>query len=155
MVKGATKQAATALTADEVQQLEFVDDDKAYYVTLQIGANVRWREHGGGKWRRDTTFSSDDAAEKQFIHDAQLHQRVGPYSGRIVNGLIAGHNRWKELNTARKNGGEVQRQLVVLATEETDVEPVDSGARFFKFEKMIRDVAREVASAVVAEMMKK
>lgn len=108
----------TVVQADEAERLDYVDDKKNYYVTLQMGGKRSWRAWAG-KHRQAKPLPTGGT---EWVHDPVLHQSIGPFPGRIVNGLIGEHNEWVKDFTRRKEGswsGHLDRQLLVLDTEET------------------------------------
>lgn len=106
------------LAANEVTRLEFVDDNKNYYVTLQMGSKRSWRNWEGQPRKIEPSNSGGFAR----VHNPVVFEHIGPFSGRITNGLISHHNEWlKDYNHREKNkwSGHLDRQLLVLETEET------------------------------------
>lgn len=155
MAKQGTMKNTAALLCAEARELEYVEEDSTYYVTIQLGAATRWRQYAGGTWRQDDNIRLDRPGDKAYRHEPAIYERIGPFSGQMVNGLIGQHNRWREKNAGREPGGEVQRQILVLATEETTDEAVDGANKAMKFERMIRNIVRETVVAVMSELTKK
>jgi hypothetical protein len=149
-----TKTLSRPITVGKVPELTYVDDDKSYYLTLQIGHGTRWRKYGGGQWKQDPNLSQD-AKEKVMVHHPAIHERCGPFSGPCVNGLIALHNKWRLRNREKATGGEIQRQLLVLATEETVDQPIDAAAGGMRMAAMIRAIVKETVTAVMEEVIGK
>lgn len=154
MAKTMTKAADSVLAAD-VRELEYVDDEKAYYVTMQIGQSCRWRQFAGGRWVVDTENRSSNPNEKSYKHVPAIYERAGPFVGLTVNGLISEHNKWRKLNSSHNKGGEIQHQLLVLATEETTDPPADVSHSEPAMGRLIRSIVKETVCAVMDEMTKK
>lgn len=148
MAKTKEPEKAEMQFVSDVRTLDYVEDEATYYVTLQLGASNRWRGYGGGSWVEDRNYVGDSPQDRRFIHTPAIHERCGPFSGRVVNGLISTHNSWKEKNSARvRGGGEIQFQLLVLSLEATNDAAVDQGNRGSKFEDMIRTIVKETIEA--------
>lgn len=128
MAKAKESEETVALKAEDVQILDYVDDEKFYYIDLQFGADASWRTWSG-KPRRvqnrpDGNFDN--------IHDPKVVRNIGPFSGDIVNGHISGHNDWLKRHRARREkdfAGQLDRQILVLRTEETQDIPKESRAQ--------------------------
>lgn len=113
-----SKEPIPPLAANEVSRLDYVDDSKNYYVTIQMGSQRSWREWDGQPRAVQPTGNGGFAR----VHDPLVHRDIGPFSGRTVNGLISHHNEWlKDYNHREKSkwSGHLDRQLLVLATDET------------------------------------
>lgn len=151
----ATVKTADPIIAADVRELEYVDDDKSYYVTLQLGESCQWRKFAGGRWVVDTENRSSDSNKKFYRHVPAIYERAGPFVGLTVNGLISKHNQWRKLNASHNKGGEIQRQLLVLATEETTDPAADPSHSEPAMGRMIRSIVRETVCAVMDEMTKK
>uniref|UniRef100_A0A6M3LA60 Uncharacterized protein n=1 Tax=viral metagenome TaxID=1070528 RepID=A0A6M3LA60_9ZZZZ len=155
MAKATAVKTADQLLAADVHELEYVDDDKSYYVTLQLGQACRWRKFTGGQWLVDTDNRSSDPNKKSYRHVPAIYERAGPFVGLTVNGLISKHNQWRKLNSSHNKGGEIQHQLLVLATEETTDLHADASHGEPAMGRLIRSIVKETVTAVMDEMTKK
>jgi len=151
------KQASipTPIAADDAERLDYVEDGKNYYVTLQMGGNASWDKYTGKKRFRQALPNGMSVVPD---YEPTLHHRVGPYSGSIVNGLISTHNEWvadynrKQGRNGEKWAGHVDRQFLVLATEETNDLP-ESARRSTNslnaFQSMIEGIVQKQVSDVL------
>jgi len=107
----------------------WLDDKKAYTFTLQLGAKMQWRQYKGGMWRRDPNFQASltNEGDKGYLHFAAVHVNVGPFTGKLINGLISGMAKWLVANREKKPGaGQIDRQLLVLDVVESNERPIDA-----------------------------
>lgn len=144
---------AEQVVAAKAKKQVFVDDDKYYRFTIQLGQACRWRDKGPGQWRHDR--QSDVLGEVEtthYKHHAAIHVDSGPLDGRNMNGLIQASNDWIDANKrSERPAGEIQRQLLVYDVVECKP-PALSGARGTMLAEMCRAIASETVKAVVSEM---
>jgi hypothetical protein len=113
---------STPLSAEDISVLEYVDPQNFYFVDLQFGAKASWRTWQG----RPRTVAPDGKGGFTHTHDPKVEHKCGPFSGKIVNGLISTHNDWLAKHRRRRDSdysGQLDRQIVVLKTEQTDSIP--------------------------------
>lgn len=115
----------TVAQAKQAGIVKAVNPVKTYYATLQLGANRRWRQFGGGKWERDPSKDSPEGTSKGMRHRAAVHE-IGPFSGKIINGLIELHNQWVAANELKEiPAGTIGRQVLISDIKETADAPLD------------------------------
>jgi len=119
---GKISKTVSALKAQDVKPLEPVDNKGNYYVSLQFGALRSWREYSGQS--RKEVRKLDGTIDA--VHRPKVYERIGPFDGRTVNGLISSHNGWVKDYLEKRDGksaGFVDRQKLVLDVEVTDETP--------------------------------
>jgi hypothetical protein len=110
------------LKAEDVKALEFVDESKNYRVDLQFGARASWRDWQG----RPRAVIPRGNGQLEVVHNPKVEERLGPFSGDIVNGLISEHNEWVKSFRRHKESdyrGQLDRQILVLNVRETNEIP--------------------------------
>ena len=123
-----TKKLSTdQLSLDKAKSspLEYADEDKNYRAVIQLGNSTRWKEFGGGKWKKDESKATHDKNGKGIAHYdfvPAIHE-TGPISGSTLNGLISHHNMWLEDNAKMRPEGQMARQLLVVDFHETEEVP--------------------------------
>jgi hypothetical protein len=101
-----------------------VQDDRYYKVTMQFGASRTWRREYRGQKR--TPVATSQPGEVELRHNPRLFIDQGPFSGKIVNGLIQEHAEWLEKFRHKQPDGELDHQLLVLGVNPTTDMPVNT-----------------------------
>lgn len=128
MAKAKESEETVALAVEDIKPLEYVDPEKFYYIDLQFGQEASWRTWSG-KPRR---IQNRPDGGFNHVHDPKVERNLGPFCGDIVNGHISGHNDWIKAHRARREKdfrGQLDRQIIVLRTQETDNIPKESRAQ--------------------------
>ncbi len=115
------------LSVDEAKAnpRELAAEEKNYRAVIQLGNATRWKNFGGGTWKKDESRTKRDKHDKEVAHFdfvPAIHE-TGPISGRTLNGLISHHNSWIEANATQRPEGQMARQLLVVDFHETDEVP--------------------------------
>lgn len=143
------------IASDDAERLDYVADGKNYFVTLQMGGNASWGKYTGKKRFRQHLPNGMTATP---AYEPVVHHRIGPYTGHIVNGLISSHNEWvadynrKQGRDGEKWKGQVDRQLLVLETEETNELPAETRratSSLNAFQSMIEGIVKQQVSDVL------
>tara|TARA_R110000824_G_scaffold172833_3_gene350807 strand:+ start:6162 stop:6620 length:459 start_codon:yes stop_codon:yes gene_type:complete len=125
MAKAKESEETVALAVEDIKPLEYVDPEKFYYIDLQLGQSASWRTWSGKS--RKVLNRPDGSFD--HVHDPKVVRGIGPFCGDIVNGHISGHNDWLKRHRARREKdyrGQLDRQIIVLKTEETNNIPKES-----------------------------
>lgn len=145
-----------AIPLIKATELSFVEEDGRHYsLTLQLGSKIRWREFGGGDWKRDPALDQPmtNPPKIGYRQHPQCHE-VRHVPARTLNGLISSHNEWLIQNRDKVlPQGDVRRMILVSNIKEDDA-PVMVGAFPAHLEKLIVQAASTAAAAAVEAMTK-
>jgi hypothetical protein len=107
----------TEIDPDSAEPIAFVDNELFYKVTMQLGAQCSWREYHGTRNREVVAGANGDL---HHTHKWKIHAQAGPFTGRIVNGLISHQNEWLKKYRKREGWqGHIDRALLILDIQET------------------------------------
>lgn len=126
-----------ALKGEQVKEQQFVDQSGYYYLTLQFGSQAFWRGMKGQDRIERRTTGPDGVDIKVYDHNPKIYERVGPFDGSNVNGLIQNHNDWIKLHRQKGDSswrGHADRQLLVLGIEPTTDLPDEMKGKTFDME---------------------
>lgn len=149
--KSETETLSVALSVEDITELEYVDQQKFYFVDLQFGSKASWRD-----WQGQPRIVAPLAGGGfSHTHNPKVEHGLGPFPGKIVNGLISSHNDWLKKHRRRKDNdyaGQVDRQMIVLKTEETEKLPAslaaDGVVPISMIERLVESAVQEQMSAL-------
>lgn len=145
--KQVEEEVSVAVSAENAKPLEYVDEERFYFMDLQFGAKASWRAWQGQS--RKVVPKADGGFD--HVHNPKVILKAGPFPGSIVNGVIASHNDWIKFHNRRKDSdyrGQLDRQVLVLKVKET--ESIPEGFRSHQGMVPISMVER-IAKSIVAE----
>jgi hypothetical protein len=152
------KETSKALSANDVEFLDYVDENKFYMIDLQVGSQASWKPPG-----KDAVYGQDrkvvplSGGGFEHRHNPKVCLNQGPFPGSIVNGRISSHNDWIKKYRQRKDkdyAGQVDRQILVLDVRETENVPAQSLASggmvpISMVERIARSIAQEELSTMI------